>query len=207
MWTRQKPEDKTDEQLLSGYKSGNTNDFRVLVERYRQPLASYLFRMVRDAHAVEDLFQEVFMSVHRSLATFDFSRRFRPWVYAIATNLARDEMRRRHNAALTVLDGAGDSEDGGLYTVVESLSESPEDSMGLDEQKRFIRRTVETLPEHLKTVLVLFHYQELKYREIADALEIPIGTVKSRLHAALTQISQAFERKFNRPLHEFGVKS
>ncbi|MGB6041799.1 MAG: sigma-70 family RNA polymerase sigma factor [Pirellulales bacterium] len=187
----------SDEQLLLGYcETGDREQFEQLVQRYERELYSYLRRYLGNAEMAEDAFQCSFLQVHLKCDQFQEGRRFRPWLYTIATNQAIDLQRRNRRHRIASLDTSsrtsGDDQLGALIDLLQSREESPFTSVELDEQKRWIRRTVEELPDPLRAAVVLVYYQGLKYREAADVLSIPVGTVKSRLHTALLKLNQAW---------------
>jgi RNA polymerase sigma-70 factor (ECF subfamily) len=120
----------------------------------------------------------------------------RPWLYAIATNQAIDALRRegRHQTIRLNMEAedGNDAELPHLLTVLESRTPGPLEQLQGEERKRLIRASVDKLPDFLKQVVILAYYQGLKYKDIADILEIPVGTVKSRLHTALCRLCEAW---------------
>ena len=127
---------------------------------------------------------------------FEAGRRFRPWLYTIATNAAIDARRRnkRHTTVSLDTPREQDSEDvGRLVNLLESGELGPSDSIVRDEANRLVRRTLDQLPESMHAVIQLVYYQGMKYREAADVLEIPVGTVKSRLHSAITKLTDVWK--------------
>ncbi|MFP6691837.1 MAG: sigma-70 family RNA polymerase sigma factor [Pirellulales bacterium] len=189
----------TDEALLLGYReSGDSQAFEELVRRYEREIFSYLRRYLGYAEMAEDAFQRTFLQVHLKCDQFEEGRRLKPWLYTIATNQAIDLQRRNKRHRMVSLDGkrtAGDDESAGaLLGLLESREASPLESLESDEHRRWVRRTVDELPEQLQSALMLVYYQGLKYREAADVLGIPVGTVKSRLHSALLKINQAWHK-------------
>ncbi len=189
----------SDEQLLLAYReTGDRQSFSQLVHRYERELYSYLRRYLGNAEMAEDAFQRTFLQVHLKCGQFLEGRRFRPWLYAIATNQAIDLQRRSRRHRLVSLDTSGRDSDAGhlgsLVDLLESREQSPLARVQREEQRLKVRRTVEELPEKLRAAVALVYYQGLKYREAADVLGIPVGTVKSRLHSALLELNQAWER-------------
>jgi RNA polymerase sigma-70 factor (ECF subfamily) len=189
----------SDEQLLLGYReTGDRDKFTELVHRYEREIYSYLRRYLGNAEMAEDAFQGTFLQVHLKCDQFQEHRRFRPWLYTIATNQAIDLQRRNRRHQLVSLDGSSRSSDddelGALLGLLESREDEPLTRVQRDEQARWVRRTVEDLPEPLRAAVALVYYQGLKYREAADVLAIPVGTVKSRLHTALLKLNQAWQR-------------
>ena len=186
---------ETDAQLLEAHRSGREDAFEVLVRRYRPELLPYLIRFVRSRAAAEDVFQETFLQIHLSAASFDVTKRFKPWLYTIASNKARDLLRknkRRHTVPLSA--GVGRDGDGPAFVdLMDSGLPRPADIAADRDLAEQVRETVEGLPDHLREVLLLAYFQHFAYREIAEMLSIPLGTVKSRLHAAVGTFAQSWK--------------
>ena len=193
---RRNVNEPTDEKLLIDYRdSGDRSLFSQLVKRYEHELYSYLCRYMNSAEMAEDAFQTTFLQIHLKCGQFEEGRRFRPWMYAIATNQAIDAQRRnkRHKAAsLDQINSRHDDDAGSLMDMLVSDDPTPLDVVESQEARDWIRGEMEALPDHLRSVVGLVYFQGLKYREAADALEIPVGTVKSRLHAALVKLNEAW---------------
>ncbi len=188
----------TDEQLLLEYRrTGNRELFSQLVYRYERELFSYLKRFLGNAEMAEDTFQTAFLQVHLKCSTFEEGRRFRPWLYTIATNQAIDAQRRDKRHKMASLDRAGsnseDDEIGRLVDLLESGESSPHDKAVQVEKRQRVERTLSELPEQMHAVVHLVYYQGMKYREAAEVLSIPVGTVKSRLHAAIVKLTEIWE--------------
>jgi RNA polymerase sigma-70 factor (ECF subfamily) len=189
--------DWSDEDLLLRYRGeGDRRAFEELVHRYERELYNYLRHYLGDAEMAEDAFQAAFLQVHLKCDQFEPGRRVRPWLYTVATNQAIDAQRRNRRHRMVSLDrrsganGYGD-EAGTLVELLDGQEPGPVDQLELEEQRRSVRRAVDRLPEPLRQVLLLVYYQGLKYREAAEVLSIPVGTVKSRLHAAIRKLEQA----------------
>jgi RNA polymerase sigma-70 factor (ECF subfamily) len=187
--------DRSDEELLSRYCRGQTDAFGVLVRRYERELYGYLRRYLGDGSLAEDVFQNTFLQLYLKSGQYEAGRPVRPWLYTIATHQAIDALRRngRHQAVSLEQGGeASDGDLGSLLEMLESRGQGPiEQAMGKERSER-IRASVDRLPDFLRQVLILAYYQGLKYREIADILDIPVGTVKSRLHAALVKLQEVW---------------
>ncbi len=184
----------SDEQLIGRYQGGDADAFETLVRRYEKELYHFLFRFMGQTSLAEEAFQEAFLQVHLSAAQFETSRRFRPWLYTIAANKARDILRsrlRRPSVQLPVPDGR--SSESELWAHLLSVDDRPDKEMDLAEQKEVVRETVAQMPENLRQILVMAYFNQLPYKEMAEVLDIPLGTVKSRLHAAVKVFSQMFK--------------
>ncbi|HEX3151910.1 MAG TPA: RNA polymerase sigma factor [Gemmataceae bacterium] len=183
----------SDEEILARFRKGQREVFGTLVRRYTRELYGYLRRYLGDPHLADDVFQTTFVQVFAKAGQYEPGRPVRPWLYAIATNQAIDAMRRagRHPAvSLEQLEGESEGERRGLIDLLEAREADPFDNVDAAETRELVRGCVERLPEFLKGVLLMAYYQGLKYQEIADALDIPLGTVKSRLHAALVKLQE-----------------
>ena len=186
----------SDEALLLGYcESGDRDLFAELVRRYERELFSYLRRYLGDAEMAEDAFQAAFLQVHLKCDKFEAGRAFRPWLYTIATNQAIDAQRRSRRHRMVSLDRAGHAEGdevGKLLDLLVSTEASPTAQLTADERKEWTARAIANLPQPLQDVIRLVYFQNLKYREAAHALNIPVGTVKSRMHAAVAKLHEAW---------------
>ena len=181
-------EGRTDEQLLEAYRYGEKAGFSQLVERYQRELFHFLVRFLGDRAAAEDVFQETFLQVHQSAESFDLQRRFRPWLFTIAANKARDLMRsqaRRPTNPLQASISPGDDESGQFIDLMQSTDLLPSEPMEREELQRMVQGTVQNMPDHLREILLLSYFHQFPYKQISNILNIPLGTVKSRLHAAV----------------------
>ncbi len=181
----------TDEQLLQEHRSGRSERFELLVRRYSQELFRFAYRLLGSPAAAEDIVQETFLQVHLSMERFDVSRRFRPWVFTIAANKARDYLRSQKRRPEVPLDAVADgSSDGGpsFSEFLSGRSVGPAVALEREERSSRVRQLVEQLPPHLKEVLVLGYYHGFAYKEMANVLDVPIGTIKSRLHSAVAKM-------------------
>lgn len=186
----------TDEQLLLDYcQSGDRELYAQLVYRYERELFSYLRRYLGNAEMAEDVFQTAFLHVHLKCASFQEGRRFRPWLYAIATNAAIDARRRnkRHQNVSLDTPREQDHEDvGRLVNLLESSDPDPSNEVLNAERNRLVRKALSDLPEYMNAVIQLVYFQGMKYREAAEVLDLPVGTVKSRLHSAITKLTDVW---------------
>lgn len=185
--------ERSDEQLLAAYRHGDRISFADLVTRYQRELFHFLIRFLGDRAAAEDIFQETFLQVHQSAETFDPQRRFRPWLFTIAANKARDLIRsnaRRPTSPLHATIQGGDDEGGEFLDLMSSASAVPTEDLERQELQASVQKTVMAMPEHLREILLLSYFHQFPYKQISDILEIPLGTVKSRLHAAVAHFAE-----------------
>jgi RNA polymerase sigma-70 factor (ECF subfamily) len=184
----------TDEELLSRYReTADPEDFNELVRRYERELYRYLVRYLGDPSLADDVFQNTFLQVHLKRALYEEGRPVRPWLYSIATHQAVDALRKAGRHPTVSLDqqiATGDADPGALINLLVSETPSPLSFLQGQERQEWVRNAVAKLPETLRQTLIMAYYQDMKYREIAEALNIPVGTVKSRLHAALAKLNE-----------------
>lgn len=181
-----------DEELIRLYQeTGDRGIFESLMRRYEREVFSYLRRYVGNAEMAEDAFQGTFLQVHLKCQQFDPERRFRPWLYAIATNQAIDVQRRNKRHRMASLDRTSQSSEGDGNWSEKLVGEAPDPLLeaSIRENGEWVRGAVDELSESMKRVVDLVYYQGMKYREAAEVLGIPVGTVKSRLHAAVQRLS------------------
>ena len=163
--------------------------FALLVRRWEGPIQRLCLRMTGDAHRGEDLTQETFVRVFAKRKDYQPNGKFSTWLWRIALNLCYDELRRRQRREEFSLDDAG-GEPLAVMEAVAAPEPAPDKSLAQRERGELVRRALMRLPESYRVVLVLRHYEDLKFREIAEVLGVPEGTVKSRMAEALTQMGR-----------------
>jgi RNA polymerase sigma-70 factor, ECF subfamily len=190
--------DWTDEQLMLEYqRRGERAAFEELVRRYERDLFNYLRRYLGDAELAEDVFQQTFLQVHLKCGQYEEGREVRPWLYTIATNQAIDYQRRHCRRRMVSLDrrmGGRDMDGESMATCLEGAVAPPSEQFESDESDEQVRRAVNQLPDATRQAVLLVFFQGLKYREAAEALHVPVGTVKSRLHTALGKLQEILTR-------------
>lgn len=190
----------SDEALFERYRGGDIESLRAVIERHHDDLLGFLIRLVGDRHAAEDVFQDTFLQIHHSASTFDTSRRFRPWLFTIAANKGRDYLRRkgrRHELELSapVGKGSGDDESGPSFVDLLEVDVPTPDAGSLGrERDELVQQALGRLSPPLREILLLSYFQRLSYQQIADDLSIPLGTVKSRLHAAVAAFAKNWKQ-------------
>ncbi len=185
----------TDEQLLRDFLRGDVASYELLVRRHSQELHQFVMRFTGNSVAAEDVVQETFLQVYHSAGAFDPTRRFKPWMFTIGANKARDHLRRRSRRREVPFDAQiSPGEDGGQRFIDLLAGEDvlPDEDMLLDEKRRLVRQIMDTMPEKLSEVLILAYYHRFPYKEIAEIVGIPLGTVKSRLHAAIVSFGERY---------------
>ncbi len=198
---QQAAEDKpkvTDSDLLRRHLEGDSEAFPALVKRYERELYNFLARFTGDATLAEDVFQEAFLQLHISAGTFDLSKRLKPWLFTIAANKARDALRSRSRKKTVPLDAIlkGDESERTSYAnLLAGDVPKPDESLSNLETRQGVQTIVRKMPENLRTVLILSYFHGFQYKQIAEILDVPVGTVKSRLHAAVAHFAQRWRQE------------
>jgi RNA polymerase sigma-70 factor (ECF subfamily) len=183
--------------ILRARRDDGGSAFESLLHRYEHDLFRYLRRYLGNAEMAEDVFQLTFLQVHLKRESFEDGRRFRPWLYAIATNQAIDAQRRNRRHRMVSLDHplGHDADSGSLRQLIAGDGAAADDASEDREAAEWVRAAVDALPAPQKAVLLLVYHQGLKYREAADAIGLPVGTVKSRLHAAIRSLTRSWQHR------------
>lgn len=198
----------SDEKLVERYRAGRTEAFEALLERYRLELFHFLVRMTGSRSLADDVFQEAFLQVHVSIDSFETDRRFKPWLFTIAANKARDQLRRSHRRPESPLmapisNSGGGGEAGPTFIdLMQDDTPLPEEDASRRETQERVRQAVAEMPEHLREIIVLSYFHRFPYQEIAQMLGIPLGTVKSRLHAAVAMFADRWKEAQDSDEHE-----
>jgi RNA polymerase sigma-70 factor (ECF subfamily) len=155
---------------------------------------------VGNAALAEDVFQETFLQVHLSSGGFDFARRLRPWLFTIAANKARDALRSRFRRPAAELDAeVAGGEDGTRYVnLMPADIPPPGETIENQETSQAVKSIVGQMPESLRTVLLLSYFHQFPYKDIAEILDVPLGTVKSRLHVAVKEFARRWKAAFGK---------
>ena len=179
------PEGYTDAEVMLRVKAGDQSAFDYLVQKYRRPLVSFMYRMARNTTVAEDLAQEVFLRVYRSRQTYEASAKFTTWLYRIATNLAVNHARdtRHERPEVTVSLDEPDEETGTTMDLADGKI-SAEEALVRRERMLAIRGKVEALPERQKLAVIMHKYQQMDYKQIAEVLKLSESATKSLLFRA-----------------------
>jgi RNA polymerase sigma-70 factor (ECF subfamily) len=189
----------SDEQIMWRVRSNDDPEaFAQLVNKWQGSIQRLCVRMLGDSHRGEDLAQEAFARLYAKRADYQPAARFSTYLWRVALNLCYDELRRLKRRPETSLDiEQNDSDDTFSFLDAHAAVETtPDAEIQTREQAEIVRTALQKLPEHYRAVVVLRHYQDLKFREIAEALDIPEGTVKSRMAEGLQQLSEILTRAF-----------
>ena len=185
----------TDEQLIGSLQSGDTDSLGVLVARWEQPLYRFVYRLLPRQEDARDVCQETFLRVLKKAHRFERGSRFSTWMYQIALNLCRDQMRRRKRWSLVLAENLEFDEeilpaDGGV-----AVDTDPAQAVERRERRGAVLEALEQIPPDQREVLVLKEFEGLKFREIAEILRCPESTVKSRMYYGLNGLRNALERR------------
>ncbi len=186
----------TDEQLLADYLRGDEAAFELLVRRHVRELHQFAMRFTNDAPAADDVVQDTLMQLHASAEKFDPKRRFKPWLFTITANKARDYLRRRTRRREVPIDAStGSDKSGGqrFVELFEATSVAPDEGLLVEEKRRLVKQVISEMPTRLSEVLILAYYHRFPYRDIGEIVDAPLGTVKSRLHAAVANFGEQYK--------------
>lgn len=171
--------------LIQAHLAGDRRAFELIVQRYQVRLLNFVYRMIGDRERAEDLVQEAFLRVHRHLDRFDRSRKFSTWIYTIASNLAKNELRNRARSPLITFERATRAGESEATTLdVEDRTSRPDDLYEQRQLKALVEDAVARLALHHREVFVLRELEGKSYEEIAEIMRCNLGTVKSRLNRA-----------------------
>ncbi len=180
----------TDEELIARFQKGDENAYTELVNRYRDRLMTFVFRFVNDMEQAEDIVQDALVKVYTHKHYYKEVAKFSTWVYTIAGNLAKTELRKRKRRQTSSLSTLGlDDKD---YELPSVELETGEHIQGEYTEKK-IQGAIQSLPLHFRTVIILRDIQELSYEEISNIVSVPLGTVKSRINRARLQLQDALK--------------
>jgi len=183
-----------DTALVNAYLGGESRTFDVLVERYQTRLLNFVYRIVGDRERAEDLVQEVFVRVYRHLGRFDRSKKFSTWIYTIASNLAKNELRNRSRNPLVLFTSMTKGwEDEERPLEFEDPTSRPDDLFRKRHVRELVESSVAQLPTHHREVFVLREIEGRSYEEIAEITHCNLGTVKSRLNRARNSFAEIIE--------------
>jgi RNA polymerase sigma-70 factor (ECF subfamily) len=191
-------EELTDEELVTAHLEGRPRAFQSLYDRYRDRLVHFITRKTGDPDRAQDLVQEAFIRVTRHLHRFDTSKKFSTWIYTIAGNLSKNELRNRSRSPLVLFQKlTGNWDDDHRPIQFEDSSTKPDDLYRKRHLRRLVEDTVQTLPEHHQLVFRLRELEGKSYEEISEITGVNLGTVKSRLHRARNSFAQRIEPFLN----------
>lgn len=180
---------QSDEELIASFQEGRVEAFNILVGRYKHPLINFVYRYVGDYAEADDVVQETFIRVYQKKHSYQPIAKFSTWIYTIATNLAKTQLRRRHRRALVSLSSRR-NERGDRDFELPDRSRPVDAEANRVFQREFLEKALAALPEKYREVVILFDIQELSYEEICSITGLNMGTLKSRLNRGRTQLQK-----------------
>lgn len=185
-------------ELAAAAQLDDRDAFRVLVERYQQKLYRYVFRFARNTDDAEEMLQDTFLRIFDKLHLYDTSRPFAPWAYRVTANVCRDRLRRKPPRAVSLNRDAYRNDTGQSIQLQDTLSDtgfSAEGDLLTGELNQILQQAISALPVKQRETFLLYHSGELNQQEIASIQQIPVGTVKSRIHHATRTIYAKLEKE------------
>jgi RNA polymerase sigma-70 factor (ECF subfamily) len=185
---------ENDSELINRAKNGDSKAYEGLLKKYRNSVYNLVYRMVRDLEEAEDLTQEAFIKAFNSLASFNEEYAFSTWLYKIATNNCIDFFRKRKLQTFS-LDKPIQYKDSEIQHEIPDPELNPEKSILARERSRMIQKAIKALPEKYYTAIILRHNEEKSYEEIAEILNLPLGTVKARIFRAREMLNKELKER------------
>jgi RNA polymerase sigma-70 factor, ECF subfamily len=186
----------TDAQLIELYISGDEDAFRELIARYKNSLYNFLSRYLNRQDMVEDVFQDTFLQLIHSRNSFDTKRPLHPWLFTIAANKARDAIRKlqkTHEIPIGTIEAASRISFNEVLDAIAHDDSSQTSELERSENAVLVHEVISTMPVTLREILILAYFNGFTYRQISKILNIPIGTVKSRLHSAVGHFAKLWK--------------
>lgn len=183
--------DLSDDQIIERTLAGETEAFGLLVRRWENPIYGLSLRMLGRDEDARDVCQETFLAAFRNLRKFRGEAKFSSWIYRIALNACNSRLRRPEGQRTRSLDD--EREEGRSEEYADQVSEGAPEKLHRDQLSRIVRRALSALPAEMRQVIVMKEYEDLTFAEIAEILEIPVSTVKSRLYTGLQQLRSRLE--------------
>ena len=184
--------DKTDEELIKDFQNGNINSYNHLVYRYKDRLFNYINQFVHDIDLAEDLLQDTFLKLYTHKNSYQEIAKFSTWIYTIAGNFAKTELRKfKRRKTFSTSDLSFDDNE----FIIKDETKNPSDSFLDEGLKNSLNQCLQLLPLDFKTIIILRDIQELSYDEISTIVELPLGTVKSRINRARLKLYECLKDK------------
>ena len=179
-----------DQELVNLYINGNESVLEVLINRHQSKIFSYILNLVKDDSLAQDIFQDAFFKVINTLRKGNYNEegKFLPWVMRISHNLVIDHFRR--SKRMPIFDGGDDFD---IFSVLPLKEGNVEDKIIIDQIHQDVRKLIEQLPKDQKEVLILRHYQDLSFKEIADLTDVSINTALGRMRYALINLRKVIQ--------------
>ena len=176
----------TDEELIARFQKGDEQSYIELVKRYKDKLINFVFRLVSDRDQAEDIIQDTMLKLYTHKHYYKNIAKFSTWIYTIAGNLAKTELRKNKRRKVTNLSDMGSDDWEFEIPAKEDTAEEVHNQFDGEQ----INKAIQTLPDHFREVIILRDIQELSYEEVSNIVEVPLGTVKSRINRARLQLQE-----------------
>ncbi len=180
----------TDAQLIEKFLSGDISSFNTLVWRWEKPIFNFVYRFLGDAETSKDITQKVFIRLYKNLSKLKDQTKFSSWIYQIAANLCRDELKSLKRKRTLSIESINEAHN----DLIEDLNYQPDEEVNQLQLRSLINDALQSIPEEQRIVIIMKEYQGLKFIEIAEALGEPLNTVKSRMYYGLNALRKVFKR-------------
>lgn len=187
----------TDDQLIKKFLNGEAHAFNTLVWRWEKCLYNFMLRYIGDREESKDLCQKTFIRVYHNLHRLRDTRKFSSWIYQIAVNICRDELKRRKRNPMFSLESLQEANSGQSNSKIEigsNMTKNPDEEAQNRDLRDILNRALQAIPEEQRVVIIMKEYQGLKFTEIAEALQTSVNTVKSRMYYGLNAIRKVFKQ-------------
>jgi RNA polymerase sigma-70 factor, ECF subfamily len=184
----------SDDTLMCRFQAGDEASYRRLLERYQDRIVNFIYRIVSDPDAAQDLAQEVFIKIYMNAGRYLPGSQFAPWLYRIATNLAINEVRRKKRWRFLSIDDHGEDDGRPPFDLPDESEASPEEKVSKMETSLIVEKALAKVPLKYRTLLILREIEGYDYEDIGKILNLPRGTVKSRLNRGRALLKTALTR-------------
>lgn len=183
-----------DAQLIEKFLNGDHSAFNTLVWRWEKPVFHFNYRYLGDFELAKDITQKVFIRIYKNLKKLKEHQKFTSWMYQIAANLCKDEIKRIKRQNSVSIDAIKENNSENVYDLVDHDTNQPDTKVNQQQIEHIIKQALQSIPEEQRIVIIMKEYQGLKFKEIAEALGEPINTVKSRMYYGLNALRKVFVR-------------
>ena len=186
----------SDEILIKKFQEGDVGAYNQLVNRFKDRLLNFIYRFVNDLDLAEDLVQDTLLKLYTHKDSYQEIAKFSTWLYTIAANLARTELRKKkRRKTFSVTELSRDDRE----FIIASSDVDPSEDLSSQNFEKSVQRALAELPDDFKTIIILRDIQELSYDEISKIVDVPLGTVKSRINRGRVKLQQLLNKKGERP--------
>ena len=182
----------SDDQIIERTLAGETDAFSLLVRRWERPIYGLSLRMLGCDEDARDVCQETFLAAFRNLQKFRGDAKFSSWLYRIALNACHSRLRKQSAMVEQSIDQEDDN--GRKFEIADSSLENLSERLQRNQRAEMVRKALQALPAEMRQVIIMKEYEELTFAEIAEILQIPVSTVKSRLYTGLSQMGARLEK-------------